>query len=237
MRHRMRMRSEDGPDEPLDPALRDAAAAYHEPPATVPREAIWQRIQTTRASGGMAPSRGAERVERRSPDLRDRMWWRRTPMLAAAATVLVAVGVSLGWWMRGARPESVAVAPRVVAAATVDASRPADRIAVTRDLAQAEMLLTAFRDNSHSSDAGAEAQFGAWTREVLSNTELLLDSPVASDPQRRQLLRDLELVLVQMTQSAPSYTATDREMIDRTLDRDHVLLRIRAAVPAGNAGT
>jgi hypothetical protein len=237
MRRRMRTRSEDGPDEPLDPALRAAAAAYHEPPVTVPREAIWQRIQTTRTSGGMAVSRGAGLVERRAPAVRERTWWRRTPMLAAAATVLVAVGVSLGWWMRGTRREPLTVVPPAVASASVSATRPADRIAVTRDLAQAEVLLTAFRDNSHSSDAGAEAQFGAWTREVLSNTELLLDSPVASDPQRRQLLKDLELVLVQMTQSGPSYTATDREMIDRTLERDHVLLRIRAAVPAGNAGT
>ena len=114
----------------------------------------------------------------------------------------------------------------------------ADRIAVTRDLTQAEALLTAFRDDSRSSDVDADAQLAAWARDVLSNTQLLLDSPVAGNPQRRQLLKDLELVLVQMTQSVPNYTPTDREgMIDRTLDRDHVLPRIRAAVPAGNAGT
>jgi hypothetical protein len=159
-------------------------------------------------------------------------------MAAAAAALLVAVGISIGWWVRGTRPEAVVVAPPAApAGAMADASRPADRIAVTRDLTQAEALLTAFRDGSRSSDADADAQMAAWARDVLSNTQLLLDSPVAADPQRRQLLKDLELVLVQMTQSVPTYTPTDREMIDRTLDRDHVLPRIRAAVPAGNAGT
>jgi hypothetical protein len=237
MRRRTGMRSEDVPDEPLDPALRAAAAAYNEPPATVPREAIWQRIQTTRTLGAAARSLGARRTERQRPAMWDRAWWRRTPILAAAATVLVAVGISIGWWVRGSRPNAIAVAPAGPGAGVVDASRPADRVAVTRDLTQAEALLTAFRDNPSSRDADAEAQLAAWARDVLSNTELLLDSPVAADPQRRQLLKDLELVLVQMTQSAPSYTATDREMIDRTLDRDHVLPRIRAAVPAGNAGT
>lgn len=235
MRRGMRMHSEEGPDEPLDPAVGAAAAAYNEPPGVVPREAMWQRIQATRPSG---LARGARRTALRSSGIWDhRLWWRWTPMAAAAAGLLVAVGISIGWWVRGTRREAVVAARPEPAGAVADASRPADRIAVTRDLTQAEALLTAFRDDSRSSDADADAQLAAWARDVLSNTQLLLDSPVAADPQRRQLLKDLELVLVQMTQSVPSYTPTDREMIDRTLDRDHVLPRIRAAVPAGNAGT
>ena len=66
MRRGLRVHSEDGPDEPLDPALRAGAAAYNEPPAAVPREAIWQRIQATRTSGVTGIARGAGRTERRS---------------------------------------------------------------------------------------------------------------------------------------------------------------------------
>jgi hypothetical protein len=76
----------------------------------------------------------------------------------------------------------------------------------------------------------------AWARDLLSNTRLLLDSPAAVDPERRRLLEDLELVLVQIVQLAPANTA-DRAMIDRALEHDHVMTRLRTAVPAGQAGT
>jgi hypothetical protein len=78
-----------------------------------------------------------------------------------------------------------------------------------------------------------DAQLGTWARELLSNTRLLLDSPVANDPQRRPLLQDLELVLVQIVQLSPGSTPQDRELIDKTLQQDHVLSRLRTAIPAG----
>jgi hypothetical protein len=158
-------------------------------------------------------------------------------MLAAAASLLIALGVSLGWWVRGVGRGPVEGPTPPPPGPQIAANDPAYRITVMRDLTQAEALLTAYRDNAHSRDTEADAQLAQWAREVLSNTQLLLDSPVGADPQRRQLLEDLELVLAQMTQPEAVRTPTDREMIDRTLDRDHVLPRIRAAVPAGGAGT
>jgi hypothetical protein len=79
-----------------------------------------------------------------------------------------------------------------------------------------------------------DAQLGSWARELLSNTRLLLDSPVANDPQRRPLLEDLELVLVQIVQLSPGSTPQDREMIEKTLRQDHVMTRLRTAIPAGS---
>ena len=78
-----------------------------------------------------------------------------------------------------------------------------------------------------------DAQLGAWARQLLSNTRLLLDSPVANDPQRRPLLEDLELVLVQIVQLSPGTAPQDRELIEKTLQREHVLTRLRTAIPAG----
>jgi len=60
-----------------------------------------------------------------------------------------------------------------------------------------------------------DAQLGAWARQLLSNTRLLLDSPVANDPQRRPLLEDLELVLVQIVQLSPGSTSQDRDLIEK----------------------
>jgi len=55
---------------------------------------------------------------------------------------------------------------------------------------------------------------------------------VASDPVRRKLLQDLELVLVQIVQLSPGTTARDRDLIKGALTDDQVLTRIRTAIPA-----
>ncbi|MFN2637825.1 MAG: hypothetical protein ABR585_12440 [Gemmatimonadaceae bacterium] len=112
------------------------------------------------------------------------------------------------------------------------AGSSAYQIAAARHLSDAEALLTSFRSRS-AADQQMDAQLGTWARELLSNTRLLLDSPVANDPHRRPLLEDLELVLVQIVQLSPGSTAQDRELIEKTLQQDHVLSRLRTAIPAG----
>ena len=107
------------------------------------------------------------------------------------------------------------------------------QLAAVRHLSEAEALLTSFRTRS-SADQQMDAQLGSWARELLSNTRLLLDSPVANDPQRRPLLEDLELVLVQIVQLSPGSTPQDRELIEKTLQHDHVMTRLRTAIPAGS---
>ncbi|MDP9277971.1 MAG: hypothetical protein M3P00_00985 [Gemmatimonadota bacterium] len=107
------------------------------------------------------------------------------------------------------------------------------QLAAVRHLSEAEALLTSFRARS-TTDQQMDAQLGSWARSLLSNTRLLLDSPVANDPQRRPLLEDLELVLVQIVQLSPGSTPQDREMIEKTLRQDHVMTRLRTAIPAGS---
>jgi hypothetical protein len=113
------------------------------------------------------------------------------------------------------------------------APNSAYQIAAVRHLSEAEALLTSFRTRS-AMDQQMDAQLGTWARALLSNTRLLLDSPVANDPQRRPLLQDLELVLVQIVQLSPGSTPQDREMIEKTLRQDHVMTRLRTAIPAGS---
>jgi len=222
--------------EPLDPMLNRAAAAYHEPPASVPRDAMWAAIQAARGRPHLEVERPTSPATRRET-ARDRMvrsWWYRAPVRAIAAVLILGAGISIGWFMhdRAGRP-NVSPLPPVVA--TVPASDAAYRIAVVRDLTQAEALLTAFHsDDSRAGTSDADQQVAMWARQILSDTRLLLDSPAAADPARRQLLEDLELVLVQLTPN--SADPTDRAMIDRTIARGHILTRLRAAVPAGPTG-
>jgi hypothetical protein len=111
-------------------------------------------------------------------------------------------------------------------------SASAYQLTAIRHLSEAEALLTSFRTRSNT-DQQMDAQLGSWARELLSNTRLLLDSPVANDPQRRPLLEDLELVLVQIVQLSPGSTPQDRDLIEKTLQHDHVMTRLRTAIPAG----
>lgn len=106
------------------------------------------------------------------------------------------------------------------------------QLTTVRHLSEAEALLTSFRQRT-TSDQQMDAQLGVWARQLLSNTRLLLDSPVANDPQRRPLLEDLELVLVQIVQLSPGAAPQDRDLIEKTLQQEHVLTRLRTAIPAG----
>ncbi len=111
-------------------------------------------------------------------------------------------------------------------------SSSAYQLTAVRHLSEAEALLTSFRTRS-TTDQQMDAQLGSWARELLNKTRLLMDSPVARDPQRRPLLEDLELVLVQIVQLSPGSTPQDRELIEKTLQQDHVMTRLRTAIPAG----
>lgn len=258
--------------------LRSAAASYNEPPAVVPREAMWEAIQRARRAETPAPVVRA--LPRRGFPVR---WW----SAAAAAALLVALSYAAGRRSASADHERVATAPATTTApeltpapvstgertvATKDdeaapearhatragssrlavgprpsalgsAVRPSPlasradlpyQLATVRHLTEVEALLTEFR--ADGADARADAQLAAWARRLLADTRLLLDSPAARDPLRRKLLEDLELVLVQMAQLAPSpegSTVRDRDLIQGTIDQEQVMPRLRTAIPAG----
>jgi hypothetical protein len=105
------------------------------------------------------------------------------------------------------------------------------KLATVRHLADAEALLTSFSIGSR--DAKMDAQFSAWAKGLLSNTRLLLDSPAGDDPRRAKLLQDLEMVLAQIVQLSPNAAATDRELVQGSIQQGQVITRLRTAIPAG----
>lgn len=183
------------------------AADYNAPPVTVPREEMWQAISAARG-----PSRNS-----------GYRWW-----LAMAATLVI--GVAIGRFaLQSGSGESATIASNGTSA---DASGMGYRVTSAQHLERAEALLTAVRA---SGGRAGDAQLGEWTRDLLSNTRLLLDSPAGADPARRKLLEDLELVLVQLVQTTPATApeaGADRAYVNRSLDRTQVLPRLRAALSA-----
>jgi len=147
------------------------------------------------------------------------------------ATEVVASSGSLG-----PRPISIERAETSRIGSRGTAPTLAYEMAEVNHLTAAEALLTSFRTRAPE-DQLQDARLAAWARELLSNTRLLLDSPVAADPQRRPLLQDLELLLVQIVQLSPGTTPQDREIMERTLKQDQLMTRLRTAIPAGQHGS
>ena len=110
-----------------------------------------------------------------------------------------------------------------------DAVATAYTVAASQHLTQAEAMLTAFKGDLNQ--GRMDAQVSAWSKDLLSNTRLLLDSPAAQDPARRKLLQDLELVLVQIVQLSPNSSSRDRDLIKGALTDDQVITRLRTAIP------
>ena len=117
-----------------------------------------------------------------------------------------------------------------------DPQSSAYQVAEVNHLSEAEAMLTSFRTRSPS-DQQQDARLASWARDLLSKTRLLLDSPVAEDPQRRPLLQDLELLLVQIVQLSPASTPQDREIVERTIQQDNLMTKLRTAIPAGQQGS
>lgn len=107
------------------------------------------------------------------------------------------------------------------------------QVATLRHLADAEALLTSF--TLESKDQRMDRNFADWAKGLLSNTRLLLDSPAGDDPRRAKLLQDLEMVLAQIVQLSPNAAATDRELIQGSIQNGQVITRLRTAIPAGEA--
>jgi hypothetical protein len=216
-------------DEPLEPELREAARAYHEP-GPVPREALWSRIQTQRAT-----------TRREANPARRRLIGRPARILpwGAGIAALLAFGVALG------RLSSRSSAPQAAAAPVVAAPTPqtggaarddaAYRLATAEHLGQAEVFLTLFRASVR--EGRQERVASATARQLLATNRLLLDSPAGNDPRLRFLLQDLELVLAQIAQLAPERRGEDLKLITDGLEQDGMLVRLRAAVPAGTGMT
>ena len=194
----------------------DSAGALPQVAQAEPSSGVESRA--TPQVAGATRERGGRSVERAIPSGR-----------RPAVTTQVASACAI---IRGCAPV-ISTTTASEAADARSAATSAYQLTTVRHLSDAEALLTSFRTRT-SADRQMDAQLAKWARDLLTNTRLLLDSPVANDPQRRPLLEDLELVLVQIVQLSPGSTQQDHELIEKTLQQEHVLTRLRTAIPAGS---
>jgi hypothetical protein len=212
--------------------MRDAAQTYRTPP--VPDfDDMWKEIEARATPSAFSGGGSQDDVLVVRPPTAAR----RSPRwLAIAATLVIGIGVGRvsatisahNTMQPVARPAGPAVA-----AARVD-SGPANTLAnsyeveTSKYLDQTAALLIALPSEVKS--GRANEQFVGRAGELLTTTRLLIDSPASDDPQMRNLLEDLELVLAQVVRLQNTNSRTELDLINRALEQRDVLPRLRTAV-------
>lgn len=205
-------------DPKFEQWLQNAAKSYNEPPA-VPREQMWARIQEGRRGKGVI-------------ELRPWLRW-----VVAAAAVLV-LGIGIGRWTAKSSNQTNGTNGTPLASDSTRVQLEIDslasiayKIAATQYLSRTETFLTSFRADANRS--ANTARLARQARELLTSTQLMLDSPAANDPRLRSLLEDLELVLMQISMLNPVENGRDRDLITEGMNQSNVLPKLRSAIPAG----
>jgi hypothetical protein len=238
--------SESKHDDALPPSIGEALKEIHEPPAT-PREAMWQQIQAQRQQSKIVRGRFTVPLALR--------------IVAAAAAVLLA-GFLLGRLWETRNPGSRGESPSVATSETADPASAPSQMALQdtpdsstsvprRDdpensgmhFSQAQLvyaanhfnrsgvLLAQFAESADKEDP-LDPALHQWARDLLTNTRLLLDSPLAEDPQYQKLLRELEFTLAQIVQASTVEETEERQWVAGQLSDRSLVERLRLVVPA-----
>ena len=97
----------------------------------------------------------------------------------------------------------------------------------TRYLGRAEMLLTAFGIDQRT--PAGERDLARWARELLMETRMLLDLPVSRTPEELSLLRDLEVVVLQISRLGTGAADVEWQLARESIELKDALPRLRAA--------
>ena len=97
----------------------------------------------------------------------------------------------------------------------------------TRYLGRAETLLTAFRTDQRT--PASEMDLASWGRELLIETRMRLDLPVSRTPEESELLKDLELLLLQISRLGSGVPDLEWQLARESMEWKRTLPRLRAA--------
>ena len=88
-----------------------------------------------------------------------------------------------------------------------------------RYLGRAETLLTAFRTDQRT--PASEMDLASWGRELLIETRMRLDLPVSRTPEEKELLNDLELLLLQISRLGSGVPDLEWQLARESMEWKH----------------
>ena len=104
------------------------------------------------------------------------------------------------------------------------------RVAAMQHLVTTEALLVSLRSDVRA--GRKDTTIATWAGQLLGTTRMLMDSPAGRDPQLKQLLDDLELVLAQISRLPGAQgEAADLGLIDDAVRHRQIMTRLRALSP------
>jgi hypothetical protein len=206
-------------DSKFDAFLREAARDYKSAPS--PRaEETWAAIESEVAT---AISAGRWSVARMRPWL---------PVGVGIAAALV-IGVGIGRFSYRQPVGQLAVTAHVTSPSIGGSDSVRARYAAIEHLSDAEVFLTSVRADLRT--GRSETGQGARSRELLSRTRILLGASNTT-PEVRRLLEDLELLLAEISALPPQRSSMDQKILDESMREGNIIPRIRATLPASQAG-
>lgn len=154
----------------------------------------------------------------------------RIPWLAAAATLLIGIGIGYSLPLGKDSETQPAVAVASPEAAPSDTAKVVEayRDQASQYLGQAAALLISLPANG--APDRTDARFAGKAADLLVTTRLLMDSPASQDPKLRALLEDLELVLVQIARLRVERNRSDLDLIQQTVEQGDVISRLNSVV-------
>ena len=210
------------PDESkFDEFLRRETTGYPEE-VRPPADAIWAAIEQDVARA----------IQPRPGTPRRRLWIVVGLGLAAA----LVIGVGVGRW--SASPVTTTAKGPFTAHPSSDDSARAAAVAeasVLQYLGEAEVFLTAVRADLKSGRKDTDRSDRS--RQLLTRTRLLLSSREPRSPAVDVLLRDLELLLAEISALPDSGRTLDERLLDDRLRHGTILPRIRTTLPAQSSGS
>jgi hypothetical protein len=207
----------------LDDVLRGLPRSFNDPPPP-PLDEMWAVIEDKHFNAAMSTP-----LRPRSRSI--------VPWLAAAATLVIGIGIGRYLAVSGSTPEATS---QPIANSTVvpGADQPnvvdAYRDETTQYLGQTAALLISLPEAGAS--GLSDARFAGKASDLLVTTRLLMDSPAAHDPKLRGLLEDLELVLVQIARLRVERNKSDLDLIHQTVEQGDVMSRLNTAVVTNQSG-
>ena len=201
----------------FDEVLRDLPRSFDNPPEP-PLDEMWGVIEDAHFNSPASIQRSGGMTL-------------RTPWIAAAAALVIGIGI--GHYIPMAKDVTPNAAPTFASApmpsgADTSAVGDAYRDQTSRYLGQAAALLISLPAKNTSRET--DASFAGKAADLLVTTRLLIDSPAAQDPKLRSLLEDLELVLVQIARLRGERSKGDLDLIHQTVEQGDVLSRLNSAV-------
>jgi hypothetical protein len=204
----------------FDEVIRDLPREFNNPPEP-PLDEMWGVIEDAHFNSPASIRRPGGMIA-------------RAPWIAAAAALLIGVGIGHYIPLGKATGQGSASEPAIASAeglppgADTSAVGDAYRDQTSHYLGQAAALLISLPARDASSKA--DATFAAKAADLLVTTRLLMDSPAAQDPRLRSLLEDLELLLVQVARLRGEGNKGDLDLIHQAVEQGDVLSRLNTAV-------